>query len=282
MEVKRISLTSINAEDKRYQVRDPRACTFGEQTRQDANSKQHIKDIVKALNANPKLRIELIEVVQDPNNLGKYIIVDGFHRFTAYSKIYEQTKGERFKQIRVNVHVNGVPKERALKINTEHKALKLNGGHLDELKWQNFLDIMEKEPQISIKDTADKLSLATSTVSNWRKLKKQSEDSGLFNPRSKVYKNSITGFPMLKACRDELKSDSVYDVLSETEGALVDTDKEILMLFLKKVKQAKEPNKLYEFVTSLWGQHYKTIDFDMTLDDIEEENRRKQEELDQF
>ncbi len=273
MEVKRISLTAINAEDKRYQVRDPRACTFGEQTRQEANSRQHIKDIVKALNANPKLRIELIEVVQDPNNFDKFIIVDGFHRYAAYSKICEQTKGKRCKQIRVHVHINGVPKDRALKINTEHKALKLTGGHLDELKWQKFLDIMEKEPQISIKETADTLSLATSTVSNWRKLKKQNEESGFFNRHSKVFKNSITGFPMLKACRDELKSDSVYDALNESEGALVEADKELLVLFLKKVKQAKEPNTLYEYVTALWGQHYKTVDLDQTLEEIVESDK---------
>ncbi|MDG2609756.1 hypothetical protein P7M09_28430, partial [Vibrio parahaemolyticus] len=56
-ETKRISLNSINSDDKRYQIRESEGATKGEKVSQESASRNHIKAIVKALNDNPNTRI---------------------------------------------------------------------------------------------------------------------------------------------------------------------------------------------------------------------------------
>lgn len=272
METRRITLSSINADDKRYQVRDPRTSPFGERVDQEKASRKHIQSIVKALTDNPNKRIEPIEVIEDPNKEGQYIIVDGFHRHGAYSKVYEKTKGKRFKQIRVKVHTEGVTLDRALSINTEHTALSLTTNQRTELQWQQFLDLMSREDTPSIKQTAETIGLQTSTISNWRKLKKQLEEAGFFDKKSNVDKHPITGFPMLRPSREALKQDEWSTVEEETEGALTEDDKAIARLILKKAKTANEPDKLDKFIRHHLGLPIDGIDFDRSIDELEQED----------
>lgn len=271
METRRISLSSINAEDKRYQVRDPRTGTFGERLDQEKSSRRHIQGIVRALKDNPKKRIELIEVIEDPNKAGQYIIVDGFHRYGAYRQINEQSKGEKLKQIRVNVHLDGVSLERALSINTEHTALPLTNSQRIELQWQQFLDLMHKDVTPSIKETSEILGIQTSTVSNWRKLKKQFEGEGFFGKRSSVDKHPITGFPMLSPSRKALKKGDERSTTEETEGSLTEADKETAQLILKKAKTSNEPDKLSKFILHYWGNPIEAVDFDVNVDELDDE-----------
>ena len=156
MESRKITLSAINAEDKRYQVRDPRTATHGEKINQERTSKDHIKGIIKTLSDNKRARLAPIEVIEDPNNRDQYIIVDGFHRYAAYSKIKERTKGGRYKQITVKVYTEGVPLERALTINTEHNALQLTNSQRDELKWQQFLNLMQQDKEPTPVTVAEK------------------------------------------------------------------------------------------------------------------------------
>ncbi|WP_240206604.1 hypothetical protein [Vibrio sp. CyArs1] len=269
MKTIRISLSAINPEDKRYQVRDPRASTFGEKVDQEKTSRRHIKAIVKALTDDPNLRIELIEVVEDPNKTGQYIIVDGFHRYAAFSQINTKSKGKLRKQIRVKVHTEGVPIERALSINTEHNALPLTSSQRVELQWQQFLVYNLQEDKPSIKQTAELLGVQTSTVSNWRKLHKEFESEGFFEKGHNVAKSSLTGYPMLKPSRDELKRCSDFTTVDETDGGLLDADKELALEILKKARASKEPDKLYTFIQHYWGNSIEHIDLDISLEELE-------------
>lgn len=272
METRRITLSSINADDKRYQVRDPRTSPYGERIDQEKASRRHIQTIVKALNDNPKKRIEPIEVVEDPKKYGQYIIVDGFHRYGAYRQIFKNTKGKRFKQIRVKVHTEGVTLDRALSINTEHTALSLTSSQRTELQWQQFLNLMSQDNPPSIKKTSEILGIQTSTVSNWRKLKNKFEEAGFFDKKSNVDKNPITGFPMLRPSREALKRDEWSSVDEETTGALTEDDKATARQILEKAKCANEPDKLAKFIRLYLGEPLNAIDFDISIDELEQEN----------
>lgn len=269
METRKISLSAINAEDTRYQVRDSRACTYGEKIQQENNSKHHIKTIVKALNADPVPRIEHIEVIEDPSNLGRYIIVDGFHRYGAFSIINANTKGKRFKQIRVNVYTEGVPRDKALSINTEHTGLPLSMGQRTEMQWQQFLNLAETQPELSIKKTAELLGTGTTTISNWRKNHKEFIEEGFFKKNSNIDRNAITGYPMLKPCRDELQNSEWSTAKEETDGALTEADKATLSLILQKAQRAVEPEKLLTLVNHFWGNPHNVVDYDTIVDDID-------------
>jgi ParB-like chromosome segregation protein Spo0J len=264
----RISINSINPEDKRYQVRDPRASTWGMKVHDKRSSEEHIKRLVRDLRNDLKLKVAPIEVTRDPKDDSKYIIVDGFHRYAAFKKINKETRGGRFKQIRC-VFTENVPLERALSINTEHKAKGLNVDQMTELDWQNFLQLMVTDPSISIAETAKKIGVSKSTVSNWRKERKIFIENGYFEPTSRVEKNLITGFPILKQARDELRKDFYEDSDTETQGQLCESDKELLQTILKAVNKAKEPNKLKRGVDLFWGEKHNLVDYDANLDESE-------------
>lgn len=269
METRRITLASINADDKRYQVRDPRTATYGERIDQEKSSRRHIQSIVKALTDNPKKRIEPIEVIEDASKAGQYIIVDGFHRYGAFSELYKQSKGKRFKQLRVNVHTEDVPLARALSINTEHTALPLTNSQRIELQWQQFLDLMNRDDIPSKQETSKLIGVTESTVGNWRRLKKQFEEAGLFDKKSNVDKHPITGFPMLRPSREALKRDEWYTVEEETTGALTEDDKAIAAAILRKALTANEPDKLRDFLSHYLGEPLAIVDFDVNVADLE-------------
>lgn len=271
METRRITLSSINAKDTRYQVRDPRTAGYGEREEQKRNSHRHIQSIVKAITDNPKIRIKPIEVVEDPNKMGQYIIVDGFHRHSAYTKIYEKTKGKRFKQIRVNVHTEGVSRDRALSINTEHTTLSLTSNQRIELQWQQFLDLMNQENKPSKKQTSKLIGITESTVGNWRKLKKQFEEAGFFKKNSTVDKHPITGYPMLRPSREELKKDEWSIVEDDNEGELTENDKALASMILKKFQTADEKGKLRDFLKYYLGEPLGAVDFDIDVDTLDNE-----------
>lgn len=264
----RISINSINPDDKRYQVRDPRASTWGMKVHDKRSSEEHIKRLVRDLRNNLKLKIEPIEVTRDPKDESSYIIVDGFHRYAAFKQINKETKGSRFKQIRC-VFTEKVPLERALSINTEHKAKGLNVDQMTELDWQNFLQLMVTNPNVSIAETAEEIGISESTVSNWRRERKTFIENGYFESTSQVEKNLITGFPILKQARDELRKNSYDDSGTETQGQLCESDKELLQTILKAVNKAKEPNKLRRGVDLFWGEKHNLIDYDANLDESE-------------
>ena len=265
----RISINSINSEDKRYQVRDPRASTWGMRVHDKRSSEEHIKGLVRDLRSNPKLNIEPIEVTTDPKDNSKYIIVDGFHRYAAFKQINKETKGARLKQIRC-VFTENVSLKRALSINTEHKAKGLNVDQRTELDWQNFLQLMVTNPKVSIAETAESIGISESTVSNWRKERKTFIEKGYFEPNGAVEKNLVTGFPILKQARDELRKCFYEDSQTETEGQLCEVDKELLQSILKVVSKAKEPNKLKRAVDLFWGEKHNLVDYDVDLDEYDD------------
>ncbi|WP_160062125.1 hypothetical protein [Psychromonas sp. L1A2] len=271
MESRKIALSAINAEDKRYQVRDPRTAPYGEKENQDRASKDHIKGIIKTLSDNKRARLAPIEVIEDLNNKEQYIIVDGFHRYAAYSKIKERTKGGRYKQITVKVYTEGVPLERALTINTEHNALQLTNSQRDELKWQQFLNLMQRDKEPSKKETVKILGLAESTIGTWRKLRRQIIEAGFFKNGSNVSKHPITNLPMLKPSRDELKKHTDWTMpedSEETEGALAEEDQETAYEILKKANKAIESGKLGMFITHFWGKPVDEVDLTMSSEDL--------------
>lgn len=273
MESRKITLSAINAKDKRYQVRDPRTATHGEKINQERTSKEHIKGIIKTLSDNKRARLAPIEVIEDPNNRDQYIIVDGFHRYAAYSKIKERTKGARYKQITVKVYTEGVPLERALTINTEHNALQLTNSQRDELKWQQFLKLMQRDKEPSKKETVKILGLAESTIGTWRKLRRQIIEAGFFKNGSNVPKHPITKLPMLKPSRDELKEwneSSMPEEPEENEAALAEEDQETVHEILKKANKAMEPEKLGMFIRYFLGKPLNEIDLTMSGKELEE------------
>ncbi|WP_105258110.1 ParB N-terminal domain-containing protein [Pseudoalteromonas sp. T1lg88] len=269
METIRININSINANDERYQVRDPRAGTYGEKVGEELGSKAHIKNIVKALKDNPKKRITPIEVTTDPSNEGKYIIVDGFHRYAAFKQINKDSKGARYQQLRC-VFSEDVPIEKALSINTEHTAKSLTANQRTELQWQRFLALMDSNPEVSIKQTSEKIGVVTSTVEKWRKERREFMEKGFFKPTSSVGKNEVTRYPILRLARQELIKDSFGDDIPETEGQLCDTDKELLATILKVANKAKEPDKLLRAVESYWGSNHKLVDYDADFSETDE------------
>lgn len=271
MESRKITLSAINAEDKRYQVRDPRTSPYGEKSNLERASKEHIKGIIKSLSENKRARLAPIEVIEDPNNKDKYIIVDGFHRYEAYSKIKERTKGGRYKQITVKVYTEGVPLKRALTINTEHNALQLTNNQRDELKWQQFLKLMQRDKEPSKKVTVKILGLAESTIGTWRKVRRQIIEAGFFKNGSNVPKHPITKLPMLKPSRDELKKCTDWTIPEdpeETEGALAEEDQETAYEILKKANKAIESEKLGRFIKYFWGKPLDEVDLTMSNEDL--------------
>lgn len=269
METIRININSINGNDERYQVRDPRAGTYGEKVGEELSSKGHIKSMVKALTDNPKLRLPKIEVTTDPSDKSKYIIVDGFHRYAAFKQINKESKGARYQQLRCTF-LKDVPVERALSINTEHTAKSLTASQRTELQWQKFLALMDNNPKVSIKQTAEIIGVATSTVSDWRKDREECIEKGFFKPISSVGKNEVTGYPIRRLARQELLKDSFGDYALEAEGQLYDADKELLATILKVAKKAKEPDKLLRAVESYWGSNHKLVDYDADFSETDE------------
>ncbi|HCH1216500.1 hypothetical protein P7M36_10120 [Vibrio parahaemolyticus] len=273
-ETKRITLSSINGEDKRYQVREIEGATYGEKVSQADATKNHINLIVKALKDNPKLRIEPIKVVEDSNNQGTYLIVDGFHRYNAYLKINKHSKGKRYKQLRVEVYTNGVPPEDYLAINAEHQALPLTAKQRTEQQWQAFLHLKDTEPTLSIKETSERLGVATSTVSNWRRVTKEFEAKGFFEAKSGITQSPL-GYPFLAACKAKIQAEErggYADHVDEDSEALTEKDKELLETILKQVVKADNPEHLKAFADYFWGSNPKHVPYDLTLAELESED----------
>lgn len=269
METIRINLNSINANDTRYQVRDPRIGTYTDKISEERSTKEHIKSIVKALKDDPRKRITQIEVTTDPNNDSKYIIVDGFHRYAAFRQINKETKGARYQQLRCKF-LKEVPLDRALSINTEHTAKSLTASQRTELQWQKFLTLMDSNPKVSIKQTAELIGVVTSTVEKWRKERKEFFEKGFFNSGSTVGKNEVTGYPIQRLARQELIKDNFGDYMPETEGQLYDADKELLATILKAANKAKEPDKLQRAIQWNWGVNHKLVDYEADYSDTDE------------
>lgn len=266
-ETRRISLSAINGDDKRYQIRESEGATRGEKHNQENASKNHINAIVKALIDNPKLYIKRIEVIVDPNDENKYIIVDGFHRYAAFSKVFKRSKGKRYKQLRVDVLTQGVSAERYLSINTEHQGLPLTAKQRTEQQWQEFVSLHTADLIPSIDETSKRLGISTSTVSNWRSELKKFKDKGFFNVKSGIPLSPL-GFPKLEPCREALKKDS-YHCEYEDRETLTEKDKELLEVILKQALKADNPDNLKAFVDQFWRENPKHVPYDMPISNLE-------------
>lgn len=262
---KRISLSSINDTNQRYQNRDIRTGTYGEMMSERQSSKAHVKSLVKKLLDAPNGSLDTIEVTYDPEDNQKYIIVDGFHRFAAYKEVNKKTNGERFRQIRVKV-LDEVSVEKALSINAENRTKPLTASQQTEVQWQKFLVLMQNQPSISTKETANAIGVTPNTVTNWRRDRRAFIEAGFFSKSSDVAKYEVTGFPILKQARDELRKSRFEDPEPESNGQLCEADKKLLQVILKSVNKAKEPDKLKRVADLFWGENYNHVDYDIDPD----------------
>lgn len=269
-ETRKISLTAINFEDQTYQVRDPRASTFTGKVENEKAFNNHVDGIVKALRDNPKIRIPHIEVIEEPSKHGKYVIIDGFHRYAAYKKINKQSKGARYKQLTIRVLSLEQANKRYFTVNSEHKGRPLTSDQLVERQWQQFLMLMRDEPSISKKQTVERIGIKISTVGKWRMEKLLFEEKGFFKHSSRVPKNKITGFPVLRLCRDELKEQS-FNFHHDSNGLLSDRDKESLRSILRKALPSDDPELLLKFISHYWGNDPRHVDYDISIDELEKE-----------
>lgn len=261
----RVSLSSINSEDKRYQNRKLEVLSYGDKGNQEKQSSDQIKSIQKQLQVNPRA-IEKIEVVEEASIKGKYIIFSGFHRFGAYARENKRTNGKSFKQIRVNVISKEEAQERYLKLNSEHKGLVLLPAHKDEQKWQIFLQ--DEVQLLSKKQQAETVNVTESTIGNWRRELKEYEGAGFFDVGYSINRDSITGKPHLKACRDALRTYDDEQASLNSKNPLSDADKERLKSILHKGMRSKEPDKLLHFINHYWGEPVSRVNFDALPDDL--------------
>lgn len=268
METRRITLSSIDLSDTRYQVRDPRVGTWGNKVMQEQMSTQHVKALVRAL-VNEGVTFPAIKVIEEPFGSGRYIVADGFHRCGAYKAVNKKTKGKRFKQITVNVVDEEIAKKEMLTTNIEHNALPLQPAHRTELQWQQFLVLELEQPDISKKELSRATGAATSTIATWRKLKKQFEAAGYFTKATPVPKSISTGFPMLTPSRNELKRGADFGMQEENQGRpLTESDKQALETLLKVAFKADDKDKLLLYVKHYWGENPKLVNYDLAPTDI--------------
>jgi len=82
----------------------------------------------------------------------------------------------------------------------------------------------------------------------------------------------VTGFPILKQARNELKKATYTDPETETQGQLCEADKALLQTILKAVKKAKEPDKLKRGAELFWGENPNYVDYDINLDPDDYDN----------
>ncbi|WP_137167555.1 ParB N-terminal domain-containing protein [Salinimonas lutimaris] len=266
MGTKRISLSSIDIEDQKYQVRDHRSVQWGAKVIHQDASKNHIKQMVNDLKYS-NAKFPLIQVLNEPEGSDRYVIFDGFHRCSAYIKVNKDTGGKRFKQITVEVVGPETVNDRLLEINTEHKALTLQPAHRTELTWQKFLKLEKSNASLSKKELAERLSASTSTIGNWRKLVKQFTEAGLFKDDSPVEKNISTNYPILVQAKKWIKDQEYRDYESEgLDDYLIEEDKKVLEKILKLALTAKEKDKLLDFVNENWGKNPKYVLYDEALD----------------
>jgi len=261
----RVSLSSINSEDKRYQNRKLEVLSYGDKGNQEKQSSDQIKSIQKQLQVNPRA-IKNIEVVEEASSKGKYIIFSGFHRFGAYARENKRTNGKSFKQIRVKVISREEAQERYLQLNSEHKGLVLLPAHKDEQKWQIFLQ--DEVQLLSKKQQAETVKVTESTIGNWRRELKEYEEAGFFDAGYSINRDSITGKPHLKACRDALRTYDDEQASLNSKNPLSDADKERLKSILHKGMKSKEPDKLLHFINHYWGESVSRVNFDALPDDL--------------
>lgn len=266
MGTKRISLSSIDISDQRYQVRDPRAVQWGANVLQQEASKNHIKQMVNDLK-HSNAKFPPIKVVNEPEGSNRYVITDGFHRCSAYIKVNKDTGGKRFKQLTVEVVDPETVKESLLDTNTENKALTLQPAHRTEMSWQKFLKLEMNNASLSKKELAEQLSVSTSTIGNWRKWMKQFIEAGLFKGGSRVEKNISTSYPILVKAKQWVREQEFKDYESEGfDDYLTEEDKKVLEKILKLALTAKEKDKLLDFVNENWGKNPKYVLYDEALD----------------
>ena len=261
----RVSLSSINSEDKRYQNRKLEVLSYGDKGNQEKQSSDQIKSIQKQLQVNPRA-IKKIEVVEEASSKGKYIIFSGFHRFSAYALENKRTNGKSFKQIWVNVISKEEAQERYLQLNSEHKGLILLPAQKVEQDWQKFLN--DEVQVLSKKQQAETLQVPESTIGNWRRELKEFKEAGFFDVGSSIKRDSITGKPHLKACRDALRTYDDEQASLNSKSPLSDDDKERLKSILNKDMRSKEPDKLLHFINHYWGEPVSRVNFDALPDDL--------------
>ncbi|WP_257276227.1 ParB/Srx family N-terminal domain-containing protein [Endozoicomonas sp. SESOKO4] len=189
---KRISTTLIDQHDTRYQVRDNRTGSSNDAQACKAEEEQHIKRIVEAIREGK--RLPPIDVVKGEN--GKYVIVDGWHRFKAQKKLKRP-------QIQVDVLEN-VSLEHYFNLNSEHKGRPLTAAQTIELKWQKFLvKTLKENSKATNSELVGELGIAVRTLQSWRKLLKDSQKGDAWEDTQE--RNEITGYPIKEKLSQALK-----------------------------------------------------------------------------
>ncbi|WP_257292003.1 ParB/Srx family N-terminal domain-containing protein, partial [Endozoicomonas sp. ONNA1] len=139
-------------------------------------------------------RLPPIDVVKGEK--GKYVIVDGWHRFKAQKKLERP-------RISVNVLEN-VSLEHYFNLNSEHKGRPLTSAQTEELKWQKFLvKTLKENSKPKNSELAGELGIAVRTLQSWRRLLKDSQNGNAWEDT--IERNEITGYPIKKALSQALK-----------------------------------------------------------------------------
>lgn len=189
---KQVSITAINQDDTRYQVRDNRTGSSNDALACELEERQHVKRIVEAIETNR--RLPPIDVVKGEK--GKYVIVDGWHRFKAQKKL---------KRPRISVNVlENVSLEYYFNLNSEHKGRPLTAAQTSELKWQKFLvKTLKESSKATNSELVGELGIAVRTLQYWRRLLKDSQEGDAWEYATE--RNEITGYPLKKALSHALK-----------------------------------------------------------------------------
>ncbi|WP_422135211.1 ParB N-terminal domain-containing protein [Endozoicomonas sp. ALD040] len=189
---KQVSITAIDQDDTRYQVRDNRTGSSNDALACELEERQHVKRIVEAIETNR--RLPPIDVVKGEK--GKYVIVDGWHRFKAQKKLERP-------RISVNVLEN-VSLEYYFNLNSEHKGRPLTSAQTSELKWQKFLvKTLKENSEPKNSELAGELGIAVRTLQSWRKLLKDAQNENAWEDA--IERNEITGYPIKEKLSHALK-----------------------------------------------------------------------------
>ena len=223
---KRVWITQIDDSGKRYQVRTSQGLTFKQVAELKRASDQHVKRLQAALSHGKRLKP--MQVVKGVN--GKYVIVDGWHRYQAYRK-------RGIKQITVHVF-DEVGSDHYLNLNTQHQGLMLISNQLTEMQWQKYLTL-EMVPSMEATPTnaelVAELGVNRRTVREWRKLRREAASAGVWETADT---NTVTQRPIKASVSLELKK-----LDSDWDGDRVDRIKDAVDVIANELRQWDVPDK---------------------------------------
>jgi|GEM_PF-5081961 len=161
-------LDELVCDVKRFQNRSPVAAGYSEYGRFKGRSQNHIKELVDSLDTDGTPLDPLI-VWQDPSN-ARWYVVDGFHRFEAYSTAIKEKRGWRSnKKIPCKV-ARGYEAEVICAVYKENRKAKLGFDQKQRLQfaweelWRGRLD------GLGVREAAERCNVGKTSVSQMRDL----------------------------------------------------------------------------------------------------------------